>query len=123
MNIERTFARVLKAHAKGEDVTVVTNYARAAILLKYILAYPDTHVCCLELESVEADGYSQAFLLSLDADGTVFCEKAISSITGEVKCGDGLYLIDVSAVGSHAPEEFLLYDGQKFKLIGGEDHD
>lgn len=120
MNLTKVFSKILKAHAQGRLVSVVTDYENAKNLLKYILTLPEAFLENIELAGEVWNGYADAYLISLDDDGSVFCQKAIAE-DGEPVRGGGLYLIDTLAIGAHLPEEFVL-DGEdcKIKLIGGE---
>lgn len=117
MNVLKTFARIVKARSKGGDVTVVANLRDSTELLKYMISLPETFIASIDIACSEISGYNGAYLVSLNPDGGIFCEPAVSDITGEVKRGGGLYLIDQTAIGEYLPEDFVL-DSQKFKLIG-----
>lgn len=117
MNIQKTFSRIVKANANGKDVTVVTDYDNAKDLLKYVLSIPDTSVASIELSAPEWHGYDDAYLLSINSDGTVYCEEAVLE-SGAIAKGEGLYLIDVLAIGENLPEDFVLdTENTQIKLI------
>lgn len=120
MNLAKVFSKILKAHAQGKLVSVVTDYENAKDLLKYIMSLPDARISNVEIADEAWNGYANAYLISFDDDGSVFCQKAIAE-NGDAIRGGGLYLIDTVAIGAHLPEEFVLDgEGCKIKLIGGD---
>lgn len=119
MNTEKVFAKILKAHSKGETVTLVTDYKNAREIAKLIISMPDTYIENFQLGSAEYDGYCDPWLLSYGEDGDIWCQKAIFE-NGKIARGDGLYFIDAVAIGSYLPEDFVLDGDAKIKLIGGE---
>lgn len=119
MNTEKVFAKMLKAKSNGTDVSVVTNYANTKKLFKYFLSLPDTYIVDVEIGEVEWRGYDGAYLLDLCADGGIYVQPAILD-NGSVARGEGLYFIDVSAIGEHLPEDFVFESEETvIKLIGG----
>ena len=120
MNTEKVFARMLKAKAKGVDVSVVTDYNSTKELIKYVLAMPDTYIVDVEIGEPNWKGYDDPYLLTLDVYGGVFCQPVILT-SGKPARGTGLYFIDVLATDSWQPSDFVLDDPDaKIKLIGGE---
>ena len=119
MNTEKVFAKMLKAHSKGETVTLVTDYQNAREIAKLIMSMPDTFIESFQLSSAESDGYSDPWLLSYGEEGDIWCQKAVLD-NGHIAKGDGLYFIDTIAIGSYLPEDFVLGDEAKIKLIGGD---
>ena len=121
MNIEKVFARMLKAKAKGVDVSVVTDYENAKELIKYALAMPDTYIVDIEIGEVLWKGYGDVYTLNLGSDGSIYCEPSVRE-NGGIGRGAGLYLIDVVAIGEWLPSDFVLDDpSTEIKLIGGDD--
>ena len=121
MNIEKVFARMLKAKAKGVDVSVVTDYENAKELIKYVLTMPDTYIVDIECNTPEWKGYDDPYTIALCADGGLFCEPSVRE-DGGIGRGAGLYLIDVVAIGEYLPSDFVLDDpSTEIKLIGGDD--
>ncbi len=120
MNNEKVFARMLKAKAKGVDVSVVTDYENAKEIIKYALAMPDTYIIDVEIGDALWKGYADPYTVSLCADGGLYCEPSVRE-DGGIGCGAGLYLIDVIAIGEYLPSDFVLDDpSTEIKLIGGE---
>lgn len=121
MNILRAFSKILKAKSKGRDITVVTEFANASELLKYALALPDTYVITLEISHERITGYKGAYLLSIDADGGIYCEPAVIESDGRVKQGVGYFLIDKAVLSYHSADDFIL-EGT-YKIIGDDSDD
>lgn len=120
MNTEKVFAKMLKAHSKGECVSLVTDYENAKEIAKLIMSMPDTYIEDFQLTRSEWDGYTDPWLLTYGEEGDVWCQKAVLD-NGHIAKGGGLYLIDPVAIGAHLPEEFVLDgEGCKIKLIGGD---
>lgn len=118
MNVQKMFAQVLKAHASGKDITVVTNVSKTIELLRFVLSLQDTTLISVDIAQSDYSGYCGSYLLSYCADGYVYCEPAMTK-TGRIKCGTGLYLIDKSAIEDFQPEEFILDSAtSKIKIIG-----
>ena len=107
MNTEKVFAKMLKAHSKGECVSLVTDYENAKEIAKLIISMPDTFIESFQLSSAECDGYCDPWLLIYGEEGDVWCQKAILD-SGVVAEGEGTYIIDTSAIGSRVPEDFVL---------------
>ena len=107
MNTTKVFAKMLRAHSKGECVSLVTDYENAREIAKLIISMPDTFIESFQLSSAECDGYADPWLLIYGEEGDVWCQKAILD-SGIVAKGDGTYIIDTSAIGSRAPEDFVL---------------
>ena len=121
MNIEKVFARMLKAKAKGVDVSVVTDYENTKELIKYALAMPDTYIVDIEIGEILWKGYGDVYTLNLGSDGSIYCEPSVRE-NGGIGRGAGLYLIDVVAIGEWLPSDFVLDDpSTEIKLIGGDD--
>lgn len=120
MNNEKVFARMLKAKAKGVDVSVVTDYENAKEIIKYALVMPDTYLVDIECNTPEWKGYDDPYTITLCADGSLYCEPSVRE-DGGIGRGAGLYLIDVIAIGEYLPSDFVLDDpSTEIKLIGGE---
>lgn len=114
MNTTKVFAKMLKAHSKGECVTLVTDYENAREIAKLIISMPDTYIENFQLGSAEWDGYCDPWLLSYGERGDIWCQKAIFD-NGFVAKGEGIYIIDTSAIGSRVPEDFVL--GGEIKVM------
>lgn len=120
MNIEKVFAKVIKAKCRNKDVTVVTNFKNSQKLLKLLFALPNSQVANIEFGEPEWRGCYDLFLLSTGGDDRVFCQPAIGDNGNAIK-GSGIYFIDTAALGVYKPEDFILdEDGTSVKLIGGE---
>ena len=137
MNTEKVFAKMLKAHSKGECVTLVTDYGNAKDIAKLIMSMPDTYIEDFQLTREDWDGYADPWLLTYGEDGTyiedfqltredwdgyadpwlltygedgdIWCQKAVLE-NGHIAKGEGAYIIDTSAIGSRVPEDFVLGD-------------
>lgn len=120
MNIEKIFAKVIKAKCKNQDVTVVTNFANAQKLLKLLFALPNSQVANIEFGEPEWRGCYDLFLLSTGGDDRIFCQPAIGNSGIAIK-GSGLYIVDTTALGAYKPEDFILdEEDTSIKLIGGD---
>ena len=119
MNTIKVFAKMLKAHSKGECVALVTNYENAREVAKLIIAMPNAYIENFQLSSVEWDNYCDPWILSYGEEGDIWCQKAVLD-NGHIAKGGGLYFIDTGAIGSYLPEDFVLEGEAKIKLIGGD---
>lgn len=119
MNTEKVFAKMLKAHSKGECATLVTNYENAKEIAKLIIAMPNTYIVDFQLTREDWDGYADPWLLSYGEEGDIWCQKAVLD-NGRIARGGGLYFIDTAAIGSYLPEDFVLEGESKIKLVGGD---
>jgi len=119
MNTQKVFAKMLKAHSKGETVTLVTDYENAKGIAKLIIAMPNTYIEDFQLSREDYDGYCDPWLLTYGEEGDVWCQKAVLG-NGHIAKGSGLYFIDTVAIGSYLPEDFVLDGEAKIKLIGGD---
>ena len=120
MNTEKVFAKMLKAKSGGKDVSVITTAINAKELIKYSLSLPDTYIADIEIGEPMWKGYNEAYLVDLCSNGAVYAQPAILE-NGTIARGEGLYLIDVFAIGEHLPEDFVLDSEETIiKLIGGE---
>ena len=120
MNTQKVFAKMLKAKARGKDVTVVTDYPNAKEILKYILVMPDTYINDIEIASPDWKGYDEPYIINLGTDNGVYCQPAIYE-DGSIARGGSLYYIDVVAIGTYLPEDFVLEGESQIKLVGGDD--
>lgn len=114
MNTEKVFAKMLKIHSKGEDVSLVTDYENAKEIAKFIMSMPDTYIEDFQLSREDYDGYTDPWLLTYGECGDIWCQKAILD-SGVVAKGEGIYIIDTSAIGSRVPEDFVL--GGTIKVV------
>jgi hypothetical protein len=119
MNTEKVFAKILKAHSKGECVSLVTDYENAKEIAKLIIAMPNTYIKDFQLTREEWDGYCDPWLLSYGEEGDIWCQKAVLD-NGHIARGSGLYFIDTAAIRSYLPVDFVLEGEAKIKLIGGD---
>ena len=120
MNTQKVFAKMLKAKASGKDVTVVADYPNAKEILKYILIMPDTYINDIEIASPDWKGYGEPYIINLGTDNGVYCQPAIYE-DGSIARGSGLYYIDIVAIGTYLPEDFVLEGESQIKLVGGDD--
>lgn len=114
MNTQKVFAKMLKAHSKGECVTLVTDYENAKEIAKFIMSMPDTYIEDFQLTRKDYDGYTDSWLLTYGEEGDVWCQKAILD-SGAVAKGEGAYIIDTSAIGNRVPEDFVF--GGTIKVV------
>lgn len=120
MNIEKVFAKVLKAKSKNKDVSVITNFSNTNKLLKLLFVLPDTQIATVKIAEPKWCGCYDLFLLSTGGDGRLFCEPVIKK-NGDIIKGSGIYLIDKVVLGEYKPEDFILDgDDVSIKLIGGD---
>lgn len=121
MKPKKIFKKMVKEHENENIVTYVSHYDNIRQVLKMLVTLPDTIIESVKIEPPESDGYEGAFLLTFDTDGAIWTQKAYFE-DGRIARGNGVYLIDVTSIGVHKPEEFLI-DGEsdnKIKIIGGE---
>ena len=109
MNTEKVFAKMLKAHSKGECVSLVADYENTKDIAKLIMSMPDTYIEDFQLTREDWDGYADPWLLTYGEDGDIWCQKAVLE-NGKIAKGEGAYIIDTSAIGSRVPEDFVLGD-------------
>ena len=64
MNTEKVFAKMLKAHSKGECISLVTDYENAKEIAKLIMSMPDTYIEDFQLTREDYDGYADPWLLT-----------------------------------------------------------
>lgn len=114
MNTTKVFAKMLKAHSKGECVSLVTDYGNAKEIAKLIMSMPDTYIEDFQLTREDWDGYADPWLLTYGEDGDIWCQKAVLE-NGHIAKGEGAYIIDASAIGSRVPEDFVL--GGTIKVV------
>ena len=107
MNTQKVFAKMLKAHSKGECISLVTDYENAKEVAKLIMSMPDTYIEDFQLSREDYDGYADPWLLSYGEEGDIWCQKAVLD-NGHIAKGEGAYIIDTSAIGSRVPEDFTL---------------
>lgn len=120
MNIEKVFAKVLKAKSKFKDVTVLTNFENTNRLIKLLFALPDSQIASVNISEPNWCGCYDLFILSTGGDGRIFCEPAIGE-NGHMVKGGGLYFIDDAVLGMYNPEDFILDgDDNVIKLVGGD---
>lgn len=120
MNTQKVFSKVIKANSEGKDVSVITNYTNSTELLKYILSMPNTHIVSIDIADELWDNYYDPYLIDLSANGDVYCQPVVFT-DGQIAAGEGLYFIDVLAIGEYLPEDFVIKgENTKIKLIGGE---
>lgn len=56
-------------------VSFIAKYDDAAIILKELLKYDEFNPFCVNLNDTSFDGYNKEFIISVNDDGDVFCEK------------------------------------------------
>lgn len=103
MNKEKVFAKMLKAHSKGECVSLVTDYENAKEIAKLIISMPDTYIEDFQLNREDWDGYADPWLLSYGEEGDIWCQKAILD-NGVVAKGEGTYIIDTLLLVAESPK-------------------
>ena len=60
-----------------EDICFIGKYDDAAMLIKELLmVYDETHIQQVSIESIDWDGYDKEYIVTLDHDFNVWCEKA-----------------------------------------------
>ena len=61
----------------GKSVGFVGLYEDVTLLIKELFAtYDEINICEIDIESVEIDGYDKEYLITLDDDMDIWCEKA-----------------------------------------------
>lgn len=106
----------ISAYKTGQNVSVVCNYKKAVKILKAFIALSETEIRGLELNDALWDGYGESWLISLENDGGVFCQKAINDRNDKPFQGDGYYIIDSKALNGRKPEDFCL-GGSQIKVV------
>lgn len=120
MNTQKVYSKIIKANSNGKDVSVVTNYSNAKRLLKYILSNPDTNIVNIQIQGETWNNYYDPYLVDVTSEGDVYCQPVILD-NGSIAKGEGLYLIDVLAIGDYLPDDFVLKgENTKIKLVGGD---
>lgn len=114
MNLINGFSKIVEAYSQCEPVTVVTDFENTASLLKQILSLPNTRIVSVDLADSSWSDYCGAYVLSLNNDGSLFCQTAIGK-NGNLYRGGGLYLIDETAIGAYQPEDFV-FEGNEAKI-------
>jgi hypothetical protein len=59
-----------------EDVEFIGFYEDAIVVIKGLLSYDDTEVYQVEIEPEEYDGYDKEYIVSIDSERGIWCEKA-----------------------------------------------
>lgn len=116
MNIEKVFSKILKAKSNDKNISVVSDYDNIKMLLKYILALPDTYIVSIRISNPDFKGYLDPYTIEFTKDGEVYCFETMTK-TGGILRTDGLCLIDIDAIGEHKPEDFVIADESTIKLI------
>ena len=116
MKAKDIIADAISAYKTGKAVSVVCNYKKAVKVLKAFVSLPETEIRGVEINDVEWDGYGESWLISLESDGGVFCQKAINDSNDKPFQGDGYYIIDSKALNGRKPEDFCL-GGSQIKVV------
>ena len=116
MKAKDIIADAILAYKSGKCVSVVCNYKKAIKVLKAFVSLPETEIRGVEINDALWDGYGEAWLITLDESGGVFCQKAINDRNDKPFQGDGYYLIDNKALNGRKPEDFCL-SGSQIRVV------
>lgn len=116
MKAKDIIADAISAYKTGQSVSVVCNYKKAVKILKAFISLPETKIIGVELNDACWDGYFESWLITLDENGEIFCQKAISTCNDKPFRGDGYYLIDEKALNGRKPEDFCL-SGSQIRVV------
>lgn len=116
MKANMLISEAILAYRSGKSVSVVCKYKKAVKVLKAFISLPETKIIDIELGESEFDGYDGAWLVDINDDGAVFCQKAINDLDNMPYRGDGYYLIDEKALGGYKPEDFVL-GGAEIRVV------
>ena len=120
MNTHKVFSKIIKAKSQGRDVSVITDYANAKEILKLVLSLPDTYIKNIEIADELWDNYYDPYLIDICSEGGIYCQPAVLK-NGSIAQGEGLYYIDVLAIGEYLPDDFVIEgENTKIKLVGGD---
>ena len=117
MDVQKVFAKMIKANAKGIDVTTITDYWNGKELIKYLLSYPTITICNIEIMEYDWKHYDDVYIIALGTDNKLYCSPAIIEATGTVARGAGLHYIDINAIGKRSPEDFVIENEATIKVV------
>lgn len=109
-------AEALLAYGAGECVSVVCNYKKAVKILKAFISLPEATICGVEINAAEWDGYSDAWVITIDDTADIYCQKAINSRDGKPFRGSGYYIIEKKALNGRQPQDFC-FGGAKVRVV------
>ena len=118
MDIFKALSKIAKAMSKHTDINVITDYNTSRVLLKFILAMPETYVVNLDIADPDWNGYDNAYLISITDEYGVYCSPAVYEGTKYAARSTGLFYIDKSAIGDYEPEDFVLDENSEIKVVG-----
>lgn len=121
MKAKKIFKQMIKEHNNGNEVTYVSLRNNIREVFKMLCGVSEFCVG-VDIQPSEWDSYTMACLLTLSSDNLIWVQKAYFD-DGRIARGSGTYLIDMSAIGYHKPEDFVIGESCKIKLIGGESND
>ena len=101
-------SEAILAYKSGKMVSVVCSYKKAVKILKALISLDDTKIMSVSVHDPEWDNYDEAWLITLDEEGYVYCQKAINDRNDMPFRGEGYYIIDKKAIGERKPEDFTL---------------
>ena len=105
-------SEAILAYKSGKMVSVVCSYKKAVKILKAFISLEDTAIRSISVHDPEWDNYDEAWLITLDEEGYVYCQKAINDRDDNPFRGDGYYIIDKKSIGERKPEDFVLGESQ-----------
>ena len=106
----------ITTYKTGQCVSVVCNYKKAVKILKALISLPETKIDNLELRDELWDGYYESWLITLDNNGDIYCQKAINVENDMPFRGGDYYIIDSKALHGRKPEDFCL-SGSQIKVV------
>lgn len=101
-------SEAILAYKSGKTVTIVCKYKKATKILKALISLPESKIIGVDLNDALWDGYDESWLITIDEEGQVFCQKAINERDNMPYRGDGYFIIDKKAIGERKPEDFVL---------------
>ena len=105
-------SEAILAYKSGKMVSVVCSYKKAVKILKAFISLDDTKIMSISVHDPEWEGYDEAFLITIDEEGYIYCQKAINDRNNNPFRGDGYYIIDKKSIGERKPEDFVLGESQ-----------
>ena len=104
MNVNKIYGKIFKHYAKGEDVTVISDFDTVAALTKRLVSLPESHIGFIRLDPED----SWAYLVAFTPDGEVMAEEIKTTSDGKpfLTGADKIY-IDKNILRDFQPADFV----------------